>query len=69
MGMAPNILFVIHMNPVARRDYVRRRNAAFRFEMRFPKSELVKRARSLKVKVAKDMTKEQIIKKMIKWVD
>jgi hypothetical protein len=55
------------MNPAAKREYVRRRNIAFKIEMRQTKGNLLKRARSLSIKVTKDMTKEQIVKRLIGW--
>jgi hypothetical protein len=55
------------MNPAAKRDYVRRRNIAFRFEMRQTKESLLKRARAQSIKVTKDMTKDQIVKRLIGW--
>jgi hypothetical protein len=58
------------MNPVARRDYVKRRNAAFRFEMRRTKQELIHAAKLYGIKgVSKTMTKEQIVKHIIVWQD
>ena len=58
------------MNPVARRDYVKRRNAAFRLEMRRTKQELLKSAKVQGIKgVSKTMTKEQIVKHIIGWQD
>lgn len=55
------------MNPAAKRDYVRRRNIAFKFEMRQTKEDLLTRARRFRIKVTKDMTKEQIVKCLIGW--
>lgn len=55
------------MNAAARRDYIKRRNYAFKLEMREPKENLIKRARRFRIKVTKDMTKEQIVKKLIGW--
>ena len=55
------------MNPAAKRDYVRRRNIAFKFEMRDTKENLLTRARRFRIKVTKDMTKEQIVKRLIGW--
>jgi hypothetical protein len=55
------------MNPAAKRDYVRRRNIAFKFEMRQTKEDLLTRARRFRIKVTKDMTKEQIVKCLIDW--
>lgn len=49
------------------RDYIRRRNIAFKFEMRSTKETLIKLARRFGVKVTKDMTKEQIAKLLIGW--
>jgi hypothetical protein len=57
------------MNPSAKRDYVRRRNIAFKFEMRQTKESLIKRARVFRIRVTKDMTKEQIAKRLIGWKD
>jgi hypothetical protein len=58
------------MNPAARRDYVKRRNAAFRLEMRSTKHELLKTAKAQAIKgVSKTMTKEQIVKRIIGWHD
>jgi hypothetical protein len=55
------------MNFAAKRDYVRRRNIAFKFEMRQTKESLIKRARLFRIRVTKDMTKEQIAKCLIGW--
>jgi hypothetical protein len=57
------------MNPAAKRDYVRRRNIAFKFEMRQTKEDLLKRSRRFGIKVTKDMTKDQIVKRLIGWKD
>lgn len=55
------------MDAVAKRDYVRRRNIAFKFEMRHTKENLLKSARAQSIRVTKDMTKEQIVKRLIGW--
>lgn len=55
------------MDAVAHRDYIRRRNQAFRVEMKCTKPELIKVAKSLRIKVTKDMTKEQMAKLIIGW--
>jgi hypothetical protein len=58
------------MDRVARRDYVKRRNAAFRLEMRRTKQELIHAAKAQGRKgVSKTMTKEQIVKHIIGWQD
>ena len=53
------------MNTVARRDYIKRRNYAFKLEMRETKENLIKRTRRFGIKVTKDMSKEQIVKRLI----
>ena len=55
------------MNATAHRDYIRRRNYALRLEMRQTKQELIKRAKGFRIKVTKDMTKEQLAKRIIGW--
>lgn len=58
------------MDAVARRDYVKRRNAAFRSSMRMTKQQLLKTAKASGIKgVSKTMTKEQIVKYIIVWRD
>lgn len=58
------------MDAVARRDYVKRRDAAFRLEMRATKQQLLKSAKAQGIKgVSKTMTKEQIVKRIIVWRD
>jgi hypothetical protein len=57
------------MDAFAKRDYVRRRNIAFKIEMRQTKEDLLKRSRRFGIKVTKDMTKDQIVKRLIKWKD
>ena len=55
---------------VARRDYIKRRDAAFRLEMRATKQQLLKAAKAYGIKgVSKTMTKEQIVKHIIGWRD
>lgn len=58
------------MDRVARRDYIKRRDAAFRLEMRATKQQLLKAAKAYGIKgVSKTMTKEQIVKHIIGWRD
>ena len=58
------------MNPVAKRDYVRSRNKAFRNMMRVTKQQLLHAVRVYGIKgVKKDMSKEQIVKFIIVWQD
>lgn len=58
------------MDSAARRDYVKRRDTAFRSSMRETKQQLLKSAKAYGIKgVSKTMTKEQIVKYIIVWRD